>query len=57
MSYAEKYISWLSNIITKLLTDNLSAQGIALQICDVFIPELGKIDQEEITLEQIAALI
>jgi len=35
----------------------LSAQGISLQICDVFVPELGKIDKDEITLEQIAELI
>lgn len=55
--YKAEYVSWLTGLMSKLFNDNLSAQGISLQICDVFVPELGKIDKDEITLEQIADLI
>jgi len=40
-----------------LFADNLSAQGVCLQICDVFVPELGKIDKDGITLDQLASLL
>ena len=34
-----------------------SAQGICLQICDVFIPELGKTDKDGISMDNIAGLL
>jgi len=41
----------------KLFLDAHSAQGIALQICDVFIPELGKVDKDGISMDQIGQLV
>ena len=39
------------------LTEKRSSQGIALQICDVFIPELGKVDSEQISLDQLSEVL
>ena len=50
-------VSWLTALLDKLFADNLSAQGICLQITDVFVPELGKIDKDGISLDQIGALL
>lgn len=55
--YDSATVSWLSALLEKLLLGDLSAQGISLQICDVFIPELGKVDKDGVTLDQIGALL
>lgn len=39
------------------MLDLRSSQGIALQICDVFIPELGKVDSNDISLTNISGLL
>ena len=56
-NYEASAISWLQGLLDKLFSDSLSAQGICLQITDVFVPELGKVDKDEITLDQIGALL
>lgn len=56
-NYAQETLDWLQAQMDKLFKESLSAQGICLQISDVFIPELGKIDKDGLTLEQIAALL
>ena len=57
VEYEESAVSWLQTLLDRLFADNLSAQGISLQITDVFVPELGKCDKDGITLDQIAALL
>ena len=49
--YAQSDLEWLQGVMQKLFLDNLSAQGICLQICDVFIPELGKVDKDGVSLD------
>ena len=44
--YSAQVIEWYEKTMLRYLLDNLSAQGICLQICDIFIPELGKTDKE-----------
>lgn len=51
--YEASAVEWLQALLQKLFMDILSAQGISLQICDVFIPELGKVDKDGISLDQI----
>lgn len=51
--YEASAVEWLQGLLQKLFLDILSAQGISLQICDVFIPELGKVDKDGISLDQI----
>ena len=55
--YSESAVTWLHSLLDKLFQENASAQGICLQICDVFIPELGKVDKDSISLEQIGKLL
>ena len=55
--YDDTAVAWLHGLLDKLFKENLSAQGICLQISDVFIPELGKIDKDGISLDQISALL
>ena len=50
-------MTWLQEVLNKLFGDSLSAQGICLQICDVFVPELGKIDKDGVSLDQIGSLL
>jgi len=42
--YAEEDIEWLCDHLDELMSDAETAQGIPLQICDVFLPELCKVD-------------
>lgn len=49
--YEHGPVQWLQGLLQKLFMDQLSAQGVALQICDVFIPELGKVDKDGISLD------
>ena len=49
--YEAESVQWLQGMLDKLFSDNLSAQGISLQIVDVFVPELGKIDKDGVTLD------
>lgn len=56
-NYDQSHIDWLTGMLEKLFLDNLSAVGICLQITDVFIPELGKIDKDGISLDQIGSLL
>ena len=44
--YDQKDLKWFEELMLETLTEKRSSQGIALQICDVFIPELGKVDSE-----------
>ena len=55
--YEASALAWLQGLLTRLFLDSLSAQGVCLQICDVFIPELGKVDKDGISLDQLAALL
>lgn len=56
--YAPEMTSWMSNLLSKrILLDDLAAQGIALQISDIFVLELGKIDSKTISMDQMAALL
>jgi len=47
-SYESKMMTWYQTLIYDLLINaqklNVTAAGIALQICDVFIQELNKVD-------------
>ena len=56
-NYDQSHIEWLTSMLENLFLDNLSAVGICLQITDVFIPELGKIDKDGISLDQIGSLL
>ena len=51
VEYAKETVEWLQGILDKLFADSLSAQGISLQICDVFVPELGKVDKDGVSLD------
>jgi hypothetical protein len=64
--YREDLVSWFTSMITRTIADTTSsnegnmgagAQGVALQITDVFVVELGKIDAKDISLETLAVLI
>ena len=55
--YAEEDIKWLDQLLTKTMLDMRYSYGIALQICDVFIPELGKLDSENISLQSLSGLL
>ena len=50
-------MDWFSKTLMKYLNNQQSAQGICLQICDVFIPELGQSDKDDISMDQIASLL
>ena len=55
--YSQDLVEWFQALLNKVFNDSISAQGISLHIADIFVPELGKIDQDGISLEQIAKLI
>lgn len=56
--YATELTSWMNEILlNRILLDDLAAQGIALQISDIFVVELGKIDSKNISMDQMAALL
>lgn len=55
--YDKKDLKWFEDLILDTLLDKRGSQGIALQICDVFIPELGKVDSDLISLEQLSSVL
>ena len=55
--YAQIDLDWFEQLLQKTLTDPKSSQGIALHICDIFIPELGKIDSKDISLHNLSGLL
>ena len=55
--YQSEDLKWFEDLMLETLTEKRSSQGIALQICDVFIPELGKVDSEQISLEQLSRVL
>lgn len=57
-AYAKFDLNWLTEALGALFSwnSNLNAQGLLLQICDVYIPELGKVD-EKVSFETLATLL
>jgi len=63
--YKEDLVAWFNDMVTRTVADttpenavyNPGAQGVGLQITDVFVVELGKIDAKDISLETLAVLL
>lgn len=49
-------ITWFADFLQKFMKDPLRAQGLLLQLTDVYIPELGKVDNL-ISLNNLAQLL
>ena len=58
--YDSNITEWYQELIYKLLIDsqqlNVAAAGIALQICDVFVQELNKVDKDT-SLENLVIIL
>jgi phage terminase large subunit len=57
--YDRKLVKWYKKIIFKLFTDQKMAKtaaGIPLQICDIFVQEMNKVDANA-SLENLAELL
>jgi hypothetical protein len=55
--YAYEDLRWFDKVLCALMADSNTALGIPLQICDVFLPELCKVDGPSVSFEVIAQLI
>jgi ribosomal RNA-processing protein 1 len=54
----ETVMDWFNDLIRKLFSEeNTTSKGIPLQLCDVFLQELNKIDAEGISYKGIAILL
>jgi hypothetical protein len=42
--YNKEDLDWLNELLRTLMLDSSTAMGIPMQICDVFVPELCKVD-------------
>lgn len=57
-AYKKEVMVWFNNQIARLFVEsNLICKGIPLQICDVFLQELNKVDAENISYVNLAALL
>lgn len=54
--YSKQELSWLSDLLVTLMADGTTALGIPLQICDIFLPELNKVDRD-VSFNTLAALL
>ena len=51
-------MNWFKELISRLfLEENTVSKGIPLQVCDVFLQELNKVDSENISYKAIAELL
>ena len=51
-------VQWYGELIKKLfLQDNTVSKGIPLQICDVFLQELNKVDAQEISNNDLSSIL
>lgn len=51
-------VEWYGALIKKLfLEDSLISKGIPLQICDVFLQELNKVDAQEISCSNLSLIL
>ena len=51
-------MSWFKEIVKNLfMEETLISNGIPLQICDIFLQELNKVDSENISFMNIANLL
>lgn len=55
--YASSDVEWLVEVLARIFGDDNTAQGILLQISDVFLPELNKVDGPDLDMDMIAKLI
>jgi len=58
-AYDRKLMKWYKKLIFKLFTDQQmakTASGIPLQICDIFVQEMNKVDASA-SLETLADLL
>ena len=57
-AYKKELMYWFNVQISRLFVEvNLICKGIPLQICDVFLQELNKVDAETISYVNLAALL
>lgn len=42
--YQEADMKWFTALLKSILVDGNAAQGLLLQIVDVFVPEMGKVN-------------
>ena len=54
--YAQEDLSWYKELISAVMGVHQKAQGLSLQVCDVLIPELGKVDSD-VSLDVLAAIL
>jgi chaperonin cofactor prefoldin len=51
-------MNWFTGQISKLfLEENTVSKGIPLQVCDVFLQELNKVDADNISYKAIAEIL
>lgn len=56
--YILQVLDWFKGIVQKLfMEETIISKGIPLQICDVFLSELNKVDAQEISNENLAAIL
>jgi ribosomal RNA-processing protein 1 len=55
----EIVLNWFSNQLKKVLylEENTTSKGIPLQLCDVFLTELNKVDAENISYVDLSGLL
>lgn len=55
----ETVLNWFSNQLKKVLylEENTTSKGIPLQLCDVFLTELNKVDAENISYVDLSGLL
>ena len=56
VAYSADELEWFYNKIVNLCTQPSGVNGMALQICDVLVPELNKVDKE-ISLDNITKIL
>jgi hypothetical protein len=56
--YNEELMAWFSSLLRQLFKEeNFGSQGIPLQLCDVFLQELNKVDAENISYANLAQML
>ncbi len=54
----DQVMSWFNSQVKRLfLEENTVSKGIPLQVCDVFLQELNKVDAENISYKDLAQLL
>lgn len=54
--YDQQDMEWFCQLIGKWFSDNLTAQGLLLQMVDIFVPEMGKVNNQ-ISLTHLSKLL